>query len=120
MSAVEASVPGWIGSPNTGFNQSRLEWFNTAAFALPSIYTFGNEGRNNMTGPPTKNLDMIVYKDFRFAERLNLQLRAEFFNIFNHANFGQPSNNVQASNFGQITSTSTAPRQIQFGMKFAF
>jgi Carboxypeptidase regulatory-like domain len=109
-----------VGNPNAGFTQSRLEWFNTAAFALPTTYTFGNEGRNNMTGPPEKNLDFIAYKDFPFTERMNLQFRSEFFNIFNHTNFGVPNNNVQASNFGQITSTSTAPREIQFALKLSF
>jgi hypothetical protein len=110
-----------IGSPNSGFNQSRLEWFNTAAFTLPAVYTFGNEGRNNLTGPPEKNLDFITYKDFPFAERLNLQLRAEFFNIFNHPNFGLPNNNVQGGTaFGTITSTATAPREIQFALKLTF
>jgi hypothetical protein len=110
-----------VGSPTTGFNQTRLEWFNTAAFALPTVYTFGNEGRNNLTGPPEKNLDFITYKDFPFAERMSLQLRAEFFNVFNHTNFGLPNNNVQGgSSFGTITSTATAPREIQFALKLSF
>ena len=110
-----------VGTPNSGFNQSRLEWFNTAAFALPTVYTFGNEGRNNLTGPSQKNLDFITYKDFPFTERMTLQLRGEFFNIFNHANFGQPNNNVQGgSAFGTITSTATGPREIQFALKLIF
>jgi hypothetical protein len=111
-----------VGSPTTGFTQSRLEWFNTAAFALPATYTFGNEGRNNMTGPPEKNVDFIAYKDFPFAERMNLQLRSEFFNILNHPDFGVPHNNVQDSAFGQITTTNsaTSPREIQFALKLTF
>ncbi len=110
-----------IGNPTSGFNQSRLEWFNTAAFTLPTVYTFGNEGRNNLTGPPQKNFDFITYKDFPFLERMNLQLRAEFFNILNHTNFGLPNNNVQGGTaFGTITSTATAPREIQFALKLTF
>jgi len=74
-----------------------------------------------MTGPSQKNLDFITYKDFPFAERMTLQLRGEFFNIFNHANFGQPNNNVQGgSAFGTITSTATGPREIQFALKLSF
>ena len=83
-----------IGDPDSGFTQSRLEWFNTAAFALPAAYTFGNEGRNNMTGPSFKNLDFSAYKNFLFTERMRLQFRAEFFNIFNHPSFGLPDNTV--------------------------
>jgi len=109
-----------VGNPNTGFTQSRLEWFNTAAFALPAPFTFGNAGRNNMTGPPVKNWDFISFKDFPFTERMTLQFRAEFFNFLNHPNFGVPHNNVQDAAFGQITATSTAPRQIQFALKLLF
>src|SRR5579884_2269991 len=109
-----------VGDPNSGFARSRLEWFNTAAFALPAPYTFGNEGRNNLTGPPLKNLDFIAYKDFLFTERLRLQFRSEFFNIFNHANFGLPNNYVQSASFGVITGTATAPREIQFALKLNF
>ncbi|HVW84851.1 MAG TPA: TonB-dependent receptor, partial [Bryobacteraceae bacterium] len=49
-----------VGNPNTGFTQSRLEWFNVGAFTLPAPFTFGNAGRNNMTGPPVKNWDFIT------------------------------------------------------------
>jgi len=109
-----------VGNPNSGFTHSRLEWFNTAAFAIPALYTFGNEGRNNLTGPPLKNVDFIAYKDFLLTERFRLQFRSEFFNIFNHTNFGLPDNNVQDAAFGQITSTATAPREIQFALKLMF
>lgn len=111
-----------IGNPNSGFTQSRLEWFNTAAFTLPAPYTFGNEGRNNLTGPPFKNLDFITYKDFLFTERIRLQFRAEFFNIFNHPSFGLPDTTVTDANFGVITSTANpnANREIQFALKLMF
>jgi hypothetical protein len=108
-----------LGAPNAGFTQSRLEWFNTAAFALPANYTFGNEGRNNLTGPGQTNLDFSAFKDFLLSERMKIQFRAEFFNIANHARFGLPDNNVQDSNFGVITSAG-APRDIQFALKFLF
>jgi hypothetical protein len=111
-----------VGNPNTGFTQSPSEWFNVNAFATPALYTFGNEGRNNLTGPPEKNVDFSVYKDFSLGERTTLQFRSEFFNIFNHPAFGTPNNNVQASNLGDITglATGTFPRQIQFALKLSF
>ncbi|HSU31241.1 MAG TPA: TonB-dependent receptor [Bryobacteraceae bacterium] len=109
-----------VGDPKTGFSKSRLEWFNTGAFAVPAPYTFGNEGRNNMTGPALRNLDFITFKDFSLVERVTLQFRAEFFNIFNHTNFGIPDRTVTDANFGIISSTAAAPRQIQFALKLLF
>ncbi len=109
-----------VGDAFNGFNQSRLEWFNTKAFAIPAAYTFGNEGRNNISGPWQKNVDLIAYKNFLFTERITLQFRGEFFNVFNHTNFGLPDSNVQSSSFGQITSTANPPREIQFALKLLF
>jgi hypothetical protein len=112
-----------VGNPNTGFTQSRLEWFNTAAFAEPAAYTFGNEGRNNLTGPAFKNLDFSAYKDFILKERFTLQFRSEFFDVFNHVNFGLPDTSVIDPNFGQITSTANSAngsREIQFALKLLF
>ncbi len=108
-----------VGDPLSGFTQSRLEWFNTAAFVTPAPFTFGNAGRNNMSGPAQKNVDFVTFKDFLFTERLRLQFRGEFFNVFNHPNFGLPDGNTQSSSFGQIHSAS-APRDIQFGLKLIF
>lgn len=111
-----------VGSPTTGFTQSVSEWFNTAAFTLPAPYTFGNLGRNNMTGPPFKNVDFSAYKDFLFGERFRLQFRSEFFNIFNHPSFGLPDNTVTDASFGVITTTANpnANREIQFALKLMF
>lgn len=111
-----------VGNPNSGFVQSSHQWLNVHAFALPALYTFGNEGRNNLTGPSEKNVDFSAYKDFPIGERVRLQLRGEFFNIFNHQNLGVPNNNIQASNFGTITSLTrgTFPREIQFALKLIF
>jgi hypothetical protein len=111
-----------IGDPTGGFNQSINEWFNTSAFAVPAAYTFGNEGRNNMVGPAFKNLDITASKNFAITERLNLQFRAEFFNIFNHTNFGTPDSTVTDSAFGQISAIgpNAAPREIQFALKASF
>ncbi|MGI0134388.1 MAG: hypothetical protein ACREBW_05470, partial [Candidatus Micrarchaeaceae archaeon] len=108
-----------VGDPKTGFTQSRLEWFNTSAFTIPDPYTFGNEGRNNMTGPAYKDLDLSAYKNFLLTERFRLQLRSDFFNIFNHTNFGLPDATVTNSNFGVINGANS-PREIQFALKLSF
>jgi hypothetical protein len=111
-----------VGDPNSGFNQSVQEWFNTAAFALPAAYTFGNEGKNNMAGPAFKNLDFNAMKNFSLTERFTLQFRSEFFDILNHPNFGLPDGTVTDSAFGVISSTANpnSNREIQFSLKLLF
>jgi hypothetical protein len=106
--------------PNTGFNQSINEYFNTAAFTNPALYTFGNLGRNNLTGPAYKDFDFSTYKNFSLTERLTLQFRAEFFNILNHPSFGLPDSTVTDGNFGIISSTASSSRNIQFALKLMF
>ena len=106
------------------------QWFNPKAFiAPPSAGGFyGNLGRDTFIGPGLATWDFSVLKDTRLRERLNLQFRAELFNLLNRANFNTPNLIVftppTASNptglsgtAGAITSTSTTSRQVQFGLK---
>lgn len=90
------------------------------AFALPAQYTFGDLGRNTLYRPGLVNLDFSVFKDFPIKERLKFQFRAEMFNFFNHPNFANPGNTFGTSSFGNITSTVTDNRDIQFGGKLIF
>jgi hypothetical protein len=110
-----------IGNPYSGigFHQSHNEWINTAAFATPKQYTFGNESRNNLVGPPYKDVDFNAFKDFPLTSRATLQFRGEFFNLFNHTNYGGPVNNVQSPAFGKIFGANPA-REIQFALKVLF
>jgi hypothetical protein len=62
----------------------------TALDCVPGTQHFGNLGRNALQGPPFKQWDLAIYKTTRLSERLNLQLRAEFFNLLNHPNFSSP------------------------------
>jgi hypothetical protein len=105
-----------IGSPN--------QWFNPAAFLAPPNASgfYGNLGRDTLTGPGLATWDVSLLKDTRIRERLNLQFRAEFFNILNYANFNTPNAVVftpsgVSPTAGVITSTSTTSRQIQFALK---
>jgi len=111
-----------LGSPN--------QWFNPAAFiAPPSASGFsGNAGRDTYIGPALATWDFSVLKETSIRKRLNLQFRAEIFNLLNRANFNTPNLIVftppTATNLtglsgtaGAITSTSTTSRQIQFGLK---
>jgi len=119
-------VPNWnpafsgpviLGKPN--------QWYDPRAFLLPIAGTFGNVSRGSLGGPALTTLDTSLFKKFTINERWSLQLRAEAFNILNHANFGNPrtvvfSGNNYASSAGVITSTATTSRQIQFALKLLF
>jgi hypothetical protein len=78
-----------------------------------------------LRGPGLTNVDTSIFKKIRVSERLNLQFRAEAFNIFNHPNFAYPneivfSGNVYSSSAGAVTNTATPSRQIQFALKLLF
>jgi len=97
-------------------------WFNPAAFLLPTAGTYGNAGRDILTGPGLATFDTSLFKTTAISERLKLQFRAEIFNLFNHANFGMPvvstfSSGAVSPTAGTITYTTTTQREIQFGLK---
>jgi len=99
-------------------------WFDTSVFT--PVAHLGNLGRNLVIGPTFNNTDFSFSKTTKLAENLRIQLRAEFFDLFNHANFGQPSNVVGSPAFARITNTrfptgeSGSSRQIQFAMRLMF
>jgi len=101
------------------FDQQRAQYFNTAAFAMEAIGTFGNEGRNPIYGPGQYNVDLSFFKATRIAERATLEFRWEMFNALNHANLGNPNTTFNSSAFGRID-TVTGPRIMQAGMKVIF
>jgi hypothetical protein len=82
--------------------------------------TYGNAGVNPLFADGLQQLDSSFFKTFRFTERYNLEFRADLFNTFNHPNFNAPSSTVGSSSAGVVSSTSVDPRQIQFGLRFAF
>jgi hypothetical protein len=117
----------WESAPDT------IGYLNANAFADPAVGTFGDLGRNEIYGPHFWNVDFAVSKNTQLFERMNLQLRAEFFNIFNHPNFALP-NFFVVPGFGPaglITQTPDqaqtnpglgggGPRVIQVAAKFTF
>ena len=105
--------------------QKPNQWFNPNAFILPAAGTFGNLGRETLTGPGLAEVDLSLVKGTAVSERASLQFRAELFNVLNHANFGTPNaivfaNGAISSSAGLITATATTSRQIQFGLKLIF
>ena len=95
-------------------------WFNTAAFAAPPAYTFGNVGRNSIYGPGLQTLDLAIVRDFNVTERAKFQFRGEFFNALNHTNLGTPDRFVNTPQFGTITQSTTPGREIQLSARLSF
>ena len=84
-------------------------YFNPASFTMAPVGTFGNSGRDNLRGPGFNDTDMAVIKDTKIREGMNLQFRAEFFNLFNHANYGVPiAANGTANLYTGFTTAATA------------
>jgi hypothetical protein len=108
-------------------NPTINRWFNDTCFTTAflaadnanGIYRFGNSSRSVITGPGRTDLDLGLMKNFQMGERWKAQFRAEFFNAFNHANFGDPSKDMQDGSYNTIHSAGQ-PRDIQFGIKFTF
>jgi hypothetical protein len=120
-------VPGramLVGDPNapTGVADRLYRWFNTAAFAPVPAYTYGTAPR---TLPSTRSDDMLnfdfsVFKNTTITERINLQFRSEFFNIFNHPLFARPDSSFGNPTYGTVNYVLNNPRQIQFGLKLIY
>lgn len=117
-----------IGDPYIPGSRSKadmlLQYFNTKSFIANAIGTFGTSSRNLLIGPGMAAFDVAISKQFRlpwgkFQESQSLSFRAEFFNFFNRANFGNPSSSTISSTFGRITSASD-PRITQLSMKYVF
>ena len=98
------------------------QWFNTQCFVDPPKGEVGNANRAPLYGPDFVNTDFSVNKHFPLAVRegMEMEFRAEFFNLFNHPQFYVPVADRAASNFGAITETVNNPRLMQFGLKLRF
>jgi len=116
--------PFVVGNPNLA-NPTPNEWFNVLAYRnsvpVPGVPAFGYTPRNDLTGGGVQNIDFSLSRNIRATERINVQFRAETFNILNHANFGLPLHDASSpGTFGVVTQTSTDSRKIQFGLKVVF
>ncbi|HZQ69312.1 MAG TPA: carboxypeptidase-like regulatory domain-containing protein [Terriglobales bacterium] len=104
-------------------NPTLNKWFNTQCFVNAPNGELGNAARAPVYGPDFVNTDFSLIKHFvlPFREGMGLDFRAEFFNLFNHAQFGLPGNDVSSgTQFGVISSTVNNPRLIQFALKLQF
>jgi len=110
--------PNLVGDAQAG-TQSLAQWFNVAAFQSAAPFHFGNSPRSALRGPAWKTVDLTVSKNFRVTEKIQSELRGEFFNIMNHANFDVPGHTLGNSDFGVISSAEPA-RTVQVALRFAF
>ncbi|MBI4458827.1 MAG: hypothetical protein HY648_02060, partial [Acidobacteria bacterium] len=124
---TEGVIEVGCGSFQAGTKLGTIEnWFDPCQFVRPPAGRYGNVGTYTIIGGKLFNMDFSVFKSFPVREGTDLQFRAEFFNVFNHPNFGGGGGQVITaggnvnSNAGRITSTTTENRRIQFALKLTF
>ena len=132
-----ASRPDLVGDPNASFTQTpqaglKQQFYNPAAFAVPTALTFGTATRNLLNNPNRLNFDMALFKNFQIRESMNLEFRAEAFNVFNHfepGNLGGDSGAAGGSGDTAFATNSNTflyinsahnPRILQLALKFLF
>ena len=109
-----------IANPNLpSSEQTTARFFDTAAFMVAPQFTLGNSSRNPVRGPHYRNLDLALIKRTTITENLNLEFRAETFNLTNTPPLGAPNVVLGSAGFGSITSAGD-PRILQFGLKLNF
>jgi hypothetical protein len=112
--------PNLIADPALPSSERTLtRWFNTAAFANPAPYTFGNAPRSVLRGPGVITTDMTLEKSIRLSADTRLDVRLEAYNLLDRVNFNIPGFTLGAADFGVISSARPA-RTIQLGARFSF
>ncbi len=118
-SGAYTQFPNLVGDWHiSGSNYSRLkEWYNTAAFAVPSAGTYGNAGRNIVTGPDLTVMNAALGKTFDlYPERgIRFELRGEAFNVLNHPSFGQSGSNAIGASPSQNAASSAVINSVTVG-----
>lgn len=120
--------PGYGNGSLPGGKRTLAKWYNTDAFAaaMPTAGQWGNSGRNILQGPGTKTVDFSVFKNTHLTGSKILQLRAEFFNLFNTPQFNNPGNTTGSASAGIISSAGSqqtyqrTERQVQLAAKINF
>jgi hypothetical protein len=124
FSAIGGDTCDQVGNPAMPGGRSRAQetqqWFNTAAYVVNPIGTFGTTGLNTLWGPAFWNLDFGVIKKFKLTESKQLEWRSLFYNLFNHPSLANPSSNRSSPSFGQIHGTASSPRVIEFALRLTF
>jgi hypothetical protein len=112
--------PNLLHDPSlSGDQQSITHWFDTSAFGDPAQFTFGNSPRSGLRGAAVVTTDVTLEKSLRLNEKFKFDLRGEFYNILNHANFNVPGATFGAADFGSVTSARTG-RVVQLAGRLSF
>ena len=111
--------PNVVGDPNAG-SRSSARWFNPDAFAVPSFGSYGDAGRGLVYSENVYNVDLSLFKRFGWGEGRWVEVRSEFFNVFNMVNYGAPDTTVLSPTLGRVFNTVLPIRQVQFGLKIIF
>ncbi len=111
--------PNRVSDPNTFASRSASEWFNVAAFTNAPQFTVGTSSRNPVRGPGLQEADLMAGKTFSLTERLNIEFRAEAFNVTNTPPLNDPNGSFGSAAFGAITSAGN-PRDFEFALKLHF
>jgi outer membrane receptor protein involved in Fe transport len=112
--------PDVLRDPNLPNSEKTLDrWFDTSAFVQPALYKFGNAGINLVRNDGIINADLSILRNFAVTEGKRIQFRGEFFNAFNHTNFGAPGTTLGGAGYG-IVAGAGAARSIQVGLRFIF
>ncbi len=118
---VGSQHPNVVSSGGCISGPSLTKPYNAAAYALPAAFTYGNSGLNTCYTDNHQEIDASLSKDFNVTEGTKFQFRFEAFNVPNLTDFSGPSNtNIDSGTYGQITSISNPPRQLQFALKYVF
>jgi hypothetical protein len=112
-------LPNLIGNPEGP--KTVDQWFNTAAFQAVPSGTFGNELRNQLTGPGFQNMDLTVQRQIRVNQGVSVTLRWDIFNLFNTVNFGLPNRDISSpATLGTISSLASDARTMQIAARLTF
>ena len=107
--------------PNLPADQRSVnQWFNTAAYSLNGLGTFGDAGRNTFYGPGITNVDASIIRNFRLPWNKSLQFRLEAFNVLNNPIWNDPNTTLTSPLYGTINTTRKPMRELQIGLKFVF
>jgi hypothetical protein len=121
LDSVLGDRPDLLRDPNLSSRQRTPQrWFDTTAFRRLTVPGYGGAGRNIVFTDGVVNFDLGLAKQFKLGEEKQLEFRWEAFNLFNHPNFGLPVNDLNSPTFGQVLSTQSPERQMQFALKFLF
>jgi hypothetical protein len=112
-------LPNVVGDPSGP--QTVAQWFNTAAFQAAPSGTFGNEVRNQLTGPGFQDMDLAIQRQVKLSTGVGVGFRIDIFNLFNTVNFGLPNRDLASpATLGTITALASDPRTAQISMRLTF